>query len=262
MLTDKTLFGNVDKVAIAIERIRQFEPSEGYYVAFSGGKDSCVLLDLVKRSGVKYDAHYNLTTVDPPELVYFIREHHSEVIVHKPRFTMWQLIEKNMVPPTRLMRYCCRELKENDKSAKGHVVVTGVRWEESTRRASRQMVELCRTDTSKRFLHPIIDWTEQDIWQYIHENKLPYCKLYDEGKKRIGCVLCPQQGTIGMLADAERWPKIANAYKMACVKAFQNRKAKGNKNTKCTSGEQMYEWWISGKAPEKSDPNQEIFHFD
>ena len=101
-----------DKVQIAIERIKHFEPEEGYYVAFSGGKDSIVILDLVKRAKVKYDAHYNLTTVDPPELVYFIREKHPEITVDMPAKTMWQLIEENGVPPTMIMRYCCTALKE------------------------------------------------------------------------------------------------------------------------------------------------------
>ena len=88
MLKDTTLFGEVDKVAIAIQRIKSFEPKEGYYVAFSGGKDSCVVLDLVKRAGVKFDAHYNLTTVDPPELVRFVKDKHPEVEINKPPKSM------------------------------------------------------------------------------------------------------------------------------------------------------------------------------
>jgi len=78
MLIEKTLFGELNKVAQAIAKIRLHEPNEGYYVAFSGGKDSCVILDLVQRAGVKYDAHYNVMTVEPPELLKFIHDYHKK----------------------------------------------------------------------------------------------------------------------------------------------------------------------------------------
>ena len=113
MLVENTLFGTVDKVKIALDRIRTFEPEEGYYVAFSGGKDSCVVLDLVKRAGVKFDAHYNLTTVDPPELVRFVKKEHPEVEIDRPKKSMWQLIEQHLGPPTRVVRFCCGDLKES-----------------------------------------------------------------------------------------------------------------------------------------------------
>ena len=101
MLIEKTIFGIRDKVKDALEFLRDFEPEDGYYLAYSGGKDSTVLLDLARRSGVKFDAHYNLTTVDPPELVRFIRTQ-PDVIIESPEKTMWELIIEKRMPPTRM----------------------------------------------------------------------------------------------------------------------------------------------------------------
>ena len=114
MLIEQTLYGERNKVEMAIARLKLHEPKEGYYVAFSGGKDSCVVLDLCARAGVKYDAHYNLTTVDPPELIYFIKKYHPDIweTRTKPEKSMWQLIVEHRLPPTQIMRYCCKELKE------------------------------------------------------------------------------------------------------------------------------------------------------
>lgn len=68
-----------NKVKASLERIKAFEPPEGYYLAFSGGKDSVVCKALLDMAGVKYDAHYRVTSVDPPELVRFIRDKHPDV---------------------------------------------------------------------------------------------------------------------------------------------------------------------------------------
>ena len=125
-LVEETLFGVHDKVSIALQRLRTFEPAEGYYLAFSGGKDSQCVYHLCKEAGVKFDAHYSLTTVDPPEVIYFMREHYPDVIVDRHDTTMWKLIVKKGMPPTRMVRYCCDELKEG--GGRGRVMVTGVRW--------------------------------------------------------------------------------------------------------------------------------------
>jgi phosphoadenosine phosphosulfate reductase len=241
---EDTLFEpQLDRVAVAIERLRAFEPPEGYYLAYSGGKDSDVLLALAKMSGVKFDAHYNLTTVDPPELVWHIKTH-PEVEVHRPKETMWQLIVRKRMPPTRLKRYCCETLKEG--GGKGRRVLTGIRAEESPKRAKRQMVESCYKDTTKRYVHPIIDWSSKDIWEFIRTNKIPYCKLYDEGWKRLGCVMCPFSN---QKREMVRWPKIARAYHRAILRCFISADAAGlTARARFNDGEDMWQWWISGKG--------------
>ena len=133
-----------DKVQLAIKRLKAFEPPEGYYLAFSGGKDSQCIYHLAKMAEVKFDAHYHVTSIDPPELVKFIKTHYPEVRFEhqygrdgKP-VTMWSLIPEKGIPPTRIVRYCCEELKETGGA--GRFTVTGVRASESGNRKRNQGV--------------------------------------------------------------------------------------------------------------------------
>ena len=258
-LSDLTLLGTVDKVAIAIERIRTFEPPEGYYVAFSGGKDSQVVLDLVERSGVKFDAHMNLTTVDPPELLRFVREHYADrVTLERPETSMYKLIVKKRIPPTRMVRYCCEALKE--RGGHGRIVVTGIRWAESSRRSKRRMTESCFKDGTKTYLHPIIEWTDADVWEYLNGRGLPHCSLYDEPDgTRIGCVMCPFNHR-QMQRDAARWPKFAAMYERACVAAYDKAITDGLERKAWKNGHDMYRWWLTGCAADKHDP--QLFPMD
>lgn len=134
-----------DKVQTAIDTLQFFEPKDGsgYFLAFSGGKDSIVVKALMDMAGVKYEAHYHVTSVDPPELVRFIKTF-PDVIFDHPRdengkpITMWSLIAKKAFPPTRMIRYCCASLKESNGF--GRTTVTGVRWAESSNRKRNQGV--------------------------------------------------------------------------------------------------------------------------
>lgn len=244
----------LSKVETSITRLQTLEPAVGYYFADSGGKDSCVCRWLLQQAGVKVDAHHHLTTVDPPELVRFVKQHHPDTLIEKPELTMWQLIAKNKYPPTRIQRYCCRELKE--RGGKGRVVVTGVRWAESARRAKRRMVEQCQAVKSKMFVHPIIDWSDADVWRCIHENDIPYCSLYDEGFTRLGCIMCPMQPERTRAADAARWPQYAAAYKRAFQKAIDNR---DNDVGDWQTADEMYEWWVHGvyARPKKGEEDEQ-----
>ena len=152
MIHQLDIFG-MDKVQTAIKRLQKYEPDEGYYLAFSGGKDSVVCKALCDMAGVKYDAHYAITSVDPPELVQFINEKYPDVIREsqhdkdgKP-ITMWSLIANETMPPTRIVRYCCEYLKES--AGEGRVTITGVRWAESVNRKKNQGLVVIRDGGKK-----------------------------------------------------------------------------------------------------------------
>jgi phosphoadenosine phosphosulfate reductase len=254
-----SLLGKIDE--IAIDRLRTFEESaitknpDGYYVAYSGGKDSDVILDLVRRSGVKYTAHHHLTTCDPPELVYHVREQ-SDVVIDKPKMTMWQLIRKKKMPPRRNARFCCEVLKEG--GGKDRIVITGVRWGESNRRSKRKMIESCYRHKGTQYLNAIIDWSTTEVWDYIRGQKINYCKLYDEGFKRLGCVLCPMARDVQR--EMQRWPKIAKAWEKA-VKATW--KPTDDKRIVFNTAEEYWQWWLDRDRPGvKKDDNQMMFFED
>lgn len=250
-LVEKELFETYDKVQVAINRLKAFEPKEGYYLAFSGGKDSIVIKKLTELAGVKYDSHYNITGIDPPELVNFIKAHHPDVKREPVRKTMWRLIPEKLMPPTRLVRYCCEHLKE--RGGQGRFVITGIRWAESSKRKKRKMTEICFKNKNKRFIHPILDWSDHDVWEFIRGYNLPYCKLYDDGWKRIGCLGCPM--STNNKSDLERYPKFKRLYRRAFENMLIERK-KRNLKTQWKSSDDVFKWWFGEK--EKPDTDQSI----
>lgn len=240
------------KFDVAIKRLIDNEPDdEPYYGATSGGKDSIAIMKLAEMAGVSVEWYCNLTTVDPPELIRFIRKNYPAVKFNQPEINMWQLIVKKRMPPTRKVRYCCEYLKEG--GGNGRVVVTGVRRSESPKRSTREAVEECWKKSGKIYVNPIIDWNTHDVWSFIREQKLEYCRLYDEGFKRLGCIGCPMGGTVGMEKDFGRWPHFKRLYIKAFKKMLDNR-LRDDLLTKWTSPEAVMEWWI--KNPGKKNESQ------
>jgi phosphoadenosine phosphosulfate reductase len=259
MLIENTLWGVRDKVQIAIDRLRQFEPAEGYHLAFSGGKDSVTLLRLAQMSGVRFDAHYNITTVDPPELVKFIKTQHPDAKRHRPEMSMFRLmlLPRHFMPPMRQARWCCEALKE--RNGEGRLVMTGIRWEESTRRKRRRMIETCYRGKATQYFNPIIDWVTSEVWEFIRQENVPYCTLYDEGFDRLGCILCPMESNPGNIQrQMNRWPQFVKAYVNTFDKLVLARKARG---LRCTwnNGQEMFDWWIKR---DKKPARQEARLFD
>ena len=232
----------MNKIEEAVKLLQDNEPKEGYHLAFSGGKDSVVIKELARLSGVKYESHFARTSIDPPELLDFIKEYHKDVIWHKPELTMYQLIIKNKTLPTRLIKYCCRNLKEY--LGVDETVVTGIRKAESAKRAKRKQIEDGNND--KKFIHPIFYWSEKDVWNFIRNNNVSYCNLYDEGFLRIGCIGCPMHTKKQHDYEFMRWSKHRNAYIKTIEKLIEMGKYKDFDNA-----EDVFGWWISGLSSKK-----------
>ena len=278
-----SLFSLEPKIVRATELLKSFEKTalsmspNGYYLAFSGGKDSQVIYGLAKMAGVKFEAHYHLTTVDPPELVQFIRKEYPDVVISHPEKSMWQLIRERGFPPTRKIRYCCSDLKE--QGGRGKFVITGVRWEESKRRQEtrgeveivrpkaplillnndndkrRRMLESCAI-SGKRILNPIIDWKDEDVWYFINHKVGVHCSLYDCGFSRLGCIGCPLASIKKRKMELERYPKYDAAY----LKAFERmllerKKSKITEDAIWETPEDVYRWWLYG--PDKKEKQME-----
>jgi phosphoadenosine phosphosulfate reductase len=277
-----TLFDMLQpKVDMAVSRVKdayKFSQSLGLgklYVAFSGGKDSVCLYGVVKLAAeqeniplLEYaEFHYNVTGIDPPELVYFIREQFPFVNRNLYKESMWQLIERKKMPPTRLVRYCCANLKE--RGGEGRFCATGVRRAESKQRQSRgefetigntkaegkilfndndedrRQMEHC-IPKRKYIVNPIIDWTDEDVWEFIRRENLPYCKLYDQGYKRLGCIGCPMAGGEKQQKELNAYPKFKDAYIRAFERMLKARIGAGLSTTWKT-GQEVLDWWVDAK---------------
>lgn len=255
--------------------------SEQFYgqpliVTDSGGKDSSVCKKLAEIAGIKYEVMHNHTTADAPETVFFVRDEFKRLesdgikcILNKPTYkgkmvSMWTLIPQKLMPPTRIVRYCCDVLKEGGGT--GRFITTGVRWAESTKRKNtrgifenvskdkekriilnndnddtRRLFETCSIK-AKRVCNPIIDWTDSDVWDFLKSEQVPLNPLYSNGFNRVGCIGCP-------MANKQRYeqfriyPKYKNCYIMAFGWMVDARKQKGLK-TKWENGEEVFHWWM------------------
>ena len=276
----------MDKEKKAIERIKiASEMSLHHYkkplvCAYSGGKDSDVMLELFKRSGIPFEVHNSHTTADAPQTVRHIQKVFRglesdgikceiEMPIYKGKPTsMWKLIPEKLMPPTRLVRYCCAVLKET--GCANRYVATGVRWDESTYRAnrgefgkightkkeaekfstvmlmndnvsSRRMTELCM-QKNKMVVNPIIDWTHSDIWDFIDSEHIETCELYQCGYDRVGCIGCPMAGK-KRKREFEDFPQYKKLYIHAFERMLKERERRGKENTWKT-GENVFAWWI------------------
>ena len=261
-----------EKVRYSVGLIRKSEkmalrldPENGFYNTFSGGKDSQVLYHLVKIAGVNSKTHMNLTSVDPPEVIRFVKTQYPDVELSKPRMSIYEMAKKKHILPTRILRWCCTEYKET--SGSGKVTLVGIRKEESARRSKRQEISYtikgkrneeafdqwsehkekmvaCVGGKDKILVSPIIHWTERDVWEFLNANGIPHCELYDQDYHRIGCICCPMSNRKQKLKEIERWPHVKSNW----IKAIQWLIDNGYTDYNFSDAEIGFRWWISDKS--------------
>lgn len=278
----------------AIERLKfGSATSLSYYnkpllLTYSGGKDSDVCIELAKRAGIPYEVVHNHTTADAPETVRHVRQKfrrlelegiHCNIVypTYKgERVSMWSLIPKKLMPPTRIVRYCCNVLKE--ASGRGRAIITGVRRAESVSRSSRGALETITAKKSDRVIfdlapddqermyfddndskrrwfeqckmqgtisiNPIIDWSDQDVWGYLRECHTEINPLYYCGFSRVGCVGCPMAGRRYRYQAFERYPKYRDMYLQAFARMLEAMVRAGKPATKWSTASDVFDWWM------------------
>ena len=254
----------------AIERIRlASDLSLKHYnkplvCEYSGGKDSDVLLELFRMSGIPFEVHNSHTTVDAPQTVRHIKNTFSEltdkgikceidyhVQENGNRLTMWNLIPRKLMPPTRIVRYCCSESSKRSnrspfevlgQTASKSIGVSDEKMLITDNDCTRRLFENCQMK-AKTVVNPIIDWTDQNIWQFIGEKDIQVCELYQCGYNRLGFLGCPLASKKQREKEMYDFPKYKQAYIRAFDRMIEERRRRG-KDTKWSCGEEVYLWWM------------------
>lgn len=215
------------------------------------------------------------TTADAPETVRHVRDKFRALELEGirceityptykgQRTSMWDLIPHKLMPPTRLVRYCCEILKET--AGRDRWIITGVRWAESASRKAnrgiyeanggrqahvilnndnddlRRVTETCASK-NKRTVNPIIDWTDEEVWALLRDRRVQCNPMYcDFG--RVGCVGCPMAGKAGREREFLRWPKYRKLYLEAFSRMLRERQRR-EKTTLWQDAMDVYNWWM------------------
>ena len=246
----------------------QLDPENGFYLAFSGGKDSQTLYHIAKLAGVKFKAHMSLTSIDPPAVIRFVKSNYPDVELIKPKLSIYDMALKKHILPTMRKRWCCAEYKE--VYGAGSVTLIGIRKAESVRRSKRDEfsigesvwgaksytgyfdqfsdhkeseVSCMGNGKEKILLSPILNWADADVWNFLNGYGIEHCSLYDEGYKRIGCILCPMSSRKSKIRDIKAFPHVKKKWESTIKKLIDA----GYMGRDLHDPEAMFRWWISGK---------------
>jgi phosphoadenosine phosphosulfate reductase len=232
-----------------------------YYVGMSGGKDSTVCAELLKIAHerypkvIKYQLFYNFTGIDPPEMVRYIKRNYPECRFIKGKQTFWQKL-RTAHPPTVKYRWCCQLLKKgNNKVMDPNMrkLVLGIRMEESPKRAKLGRIKNWQKKVTNYF--PIYFWWEYQLWQFIEDYSISYCKLYDDPETtRTGCIVCPynsfENNHHHHVANRERYPGYYKKFEKCVKESWEYHTTIRNKIMYFDSPEEYLEkWYHNSQVP-------------
>lgn len=230
------------------QAIKLLQVTSGYDVveiSYSGGKDSDVILELAKMSGIKYRVIYKCTTVDVPGTLKHVKEMGAEVLMPKKNF--FQLIEESGFP-NRFKRFCCRQLKEYKVLDKA---IIGIRRSESVKRAKQYTEPTeCKFYGSKKnhveVIYPILNWTDNDIVEFVKERGLKLHPIYyrEDGSidptQRVGCMCCPLASRRKRINQFIKWPNMVKAY----IRAAQKFRDNHPDTKQAKRYDNVYDWFV------------------
>ena len=207
----------IDQSIRLLQQVQKAHPDEVIEIAYSGGKDSDVILQLAKEAGIRYEAIYKNTTIDPPGTIRHAQDMGATII--RPKLTFAELIQKKGAP-TRFARFCCSELKEYKVR---DVAVMGVRKAESAKRAERYSEPTqCRFYGSKKnhveAIYPILEWTNEDVAAFIADRKIKCAPIYYDAdgtfhvERRLGCMCCPLSSKKNRIDEFRKHPGMVRFY--------------------------------------------------
>lgn len=223
-----TLQQKIDNGIKLIQAAGEMAASHGQplEICYSGGKDSDVILELARMSGVNYKAIYKNTTIDPPGTERHAKD--NSVEVRMPKMSFKQIVEKRGLPG-RNRRMCCEILKEYKIM---DYAVVGVRKDESKAREERyDEPEQCRVYPNKeqcQLYYPLLEWTATDVAAFVAARGIKCHPLYydEQGRfhaeRRLGCMGCPLVSTKKRIEEFKRYPKMVRLYVKAAQVFFDN----------------------------------------
>jgi phosphoadenosine phosphosulfate reductase len=201
-----------------------------FHVAFSGGKDSCVLLDLVKKalpkgSFIVVFGDTGMEFSDTYDVVNKIKQQCTEDGIpfyiarsHLTPKESWELFG----PPSRILRWCCsvhkstpQTLKLREITGKDNCTVltfVGVRAQESATRAGYEYENYGKKVKGQYDFYPILEWTSAEVFLYVFANNIVINETYKKGNSRAGCLVCPMSGGLSEYMRHLIYPEAVTQY--------------------------------------------------